>query len=248
MKAPISRRIFLGGGAGVLAQAQRIPPADRIAVGMIATGSRSHQLLEAIKRVDGTEITAVCDAYKGRVDRAVERTESRARAVANYKEILADPSIDAVTIGTPDHWHKQMVVEALEAGKDVYCEKPLTYTIDEGLEIAAVAERTAKIVQVGSQGISADNQKTLRQWIRSGKLGKVTMIRAAYNRNSKGVPGSIRSRRTPHRTRSIGRRFWGQPPSVISTWRGSSAGAATGNTPAVSQPTCSYTPATPYTS
>ncbi len=186
METPISRRIFLGAGAGVLAQAQSTSPADRITVGMIATGSRSHELLEAIKQVEGTEITAVCDAYKGRMERAVERTASRARAYSDYREILADTSIDAVTIGTPDHWHKQMVVEALEAGKDVYCEKPLTYTIDEGLEIAAVAEKTGKILQVGSQGVSGDNQKTLRRWIQSGKLGKVTMIRAAYNRNSKG--------------------------------------------------------------
>ena len=186
MQMPVSRRIFLGGGAGVLAQAQSVSPSDRISVGMIAVGSRSHELLEAIKQVEGTEIVSVCDAYQGRVERAVERTDSRAKGSGNYKEILDDPSIDAVTIGTPDHWHKQMVLEALAAGKDVYCEKPLTYTIDEGLEIAAAAEKSGRIVQVGSQGVSGDSQRTLRQWIRSGKLGQVTMIRAAYNRNSKG--------------------------------------------------------------
>ena len=182
----ITRRIFLGAGAGVLAQAQTVAPSDRIAVGMIATGSRSHELLEAIKQVEGTEIVGVCDAYTGRVQRAIERTDSRAKDYGSYQEILADPSIDAVTIGTPDHWHKQMVIEALEAGKDVYCEKPLTFTIDEGLEIAAVTEKTGKILQVGSQGISGGSQKELREWIRSGKLGEITMIRAAYNRNSAG--------------------------------------------------------------
>ena len=118
--------------------------------------------------------------------RAIERTDSRAKDYGSYEAILEDRSIDAVTIGTPDHWHKKMVVEALQAGKDVYCEKPLTFSVDEGLEIAAVAEKTGKILQVGSQGISGDNQKTLREWIRSGKLGQVTMIRAAYNRNSAG--------------------------------------------------------------
>ena len=183
---PLTRRIFLGAGAGALARAQRIAPSDRITVGMIAVGSRSHELLEAIKRVDGTEIVGVCDAYTGRVERAIERTESRAKNYASYKEILLDPSIDAVTIGTPDHWHKQMVVEALQAGKDVYCEKPLTFAVDEGLEIAATAEKTGKILQVGSQGISSDGTKVLRDWVQSGKLGQVTMIRAAYNRNSAG--------------------------------------------------------------
>ena len=183
---PLTRRLFLGAGAGVLAQAQSTAPSDRITVGMIAVGSRSHELLEAIKRVDGTEIVGVCDAYTGRVERAVERTGGRAKTYASYQQILADPSIDAVTIGTPDHWHRQMVVEALRADKDVYCEKPLTFTVDEGLEIARVAEKTGKILQVGSQGISGDNTEKLHEWIQSGKLGQVTMIRAAYNRNSAG--------------------------------------------------------------
>ncbi len=183
---PMTRRIFLGAGAGVLAQAQNAAPSDRITVGMIAVGSRSHELLEAIKKVEGTEIVGVCDAYAGRVERAVERTGGRAKTYASYEHILADPSIDAVTIGTPDHWHRQMVVEALRAGKDVYCEKPLTFAVDEGLEIAHVAEKTGKILQVGSQGISGDNTQKLRKWVQSGKLGQVTMIRAAYNRNSPG--------------------------------------------------------------
>ncbi len=182
----MTRRIFLGAGAGALAQAQDTVPSDRIAVGMIAVGSRSHELLEAIKQVPGTEIAGVCDAYSGRAERAIERTEGRAKDFGSYERILADPSIDAVTIGTPDHWHKRMVVEALEAGKDVYCEKPLTFAVDEGLEIAAVAERTGRILQVGSQGISAANQRKLRDWIREGRLGQITMIRASYNRNSAG--------------------------------------------------------------
>lgn len=183
---PLTRRVLLGAGAGMLARAQEFAPSDRITVGMIAAGSRSHELLEAIKKVPGTEIVGVCDAYSGRVERAIERTGSRARDYGSYERILSDPSIDAVTIGTPDHWHKRMVLEALEAGKDVYCEKPLTFTIDEGLEIAAAAEKSGKILQVGSQTISSRSSKKLRDWVQSGKLGQVTMIRAAYNRNSPG--------------------------------------------------------------
>ena len=182
----LTRRVFLGSGAGVLAQAQSIAPSDRITIGMIAAGSRSHQLLEALKKVPGTEVVGVCDAYTGRVQRAIERTDSRAKDYGRYERILEDPSIDAVTIGTPDHWHRQMVLEALRAGKDIYCEKPLTFTVDEGLEIADAAERAGKIVQVGSQTISSDGTKKLREWVRSGKLGQVTMIRAANNRNSAG--------------------------------------------------------------
>ena len=182
----VTRRIFLGGGAGVLAQAQNVAPSDRVTVGMIAAGSRTHELLEATKKVPGTEIVGVCDAYAGHVERAIERTDGRAKDYGTYEQILDDPSIDAVTIGTPDHWHRKMVLAALESGKEVYCEKPLTFTVDEGLEITEAAEQSGRILQVGSQTISSDGTKMLRDWVRSGKLGQVTMIRAAYNRNSAG--------------------------------------------------------------
>ena len=187
----VTRRTFLGatGAAGASASslanaANRSGPNDRITVGMIAVGSRAHELLEAIKQVDGTEIVAVCDAYSGRMERATRRTAGRAITHKNYQEIIADDSIDVVTVATPDHWHKTQVIEALQAGKDVYCEKPLTYAIDEGLEIAAAVKKSGRLLQVGSQGVSSQLQQKAREMIRSGKLGKVTMIRASYNRNT----------------------------------------------------------------
>jgi predicted dehydrogenase len=151
---------------------------------MIAAGSRAHELLEAIKRVEGTEIVGVYDAYKGRVERAIERTGGRAKAYPDWQSILADKSIDVVTIASPDHWHKAHVIAALEAGKDVYCEKPLTYTIADGLEIAAAVKKTGRLLQVGSQGMSSLTQKKAREMVQTGKLGKVTMVRASYNRNT----------------------------------------------------------------
>ena len=188
----ISRRRFLGTSAAVgtaagMAQSgppRPVGPNSRITIGMIAVGARAHELLEAIKRNTGTEIVAVCDAYKGRLDRAVQRTGGRAKIVADYREILADKSIDVVTVASPDHWHKTHVMEALKAGKDVYCEKPLTYTADEGAEILEAVKQTGKLVQVGSQGISSATQQQAREMSQSGKLGKVTMIRASYNRNT----------------------------------------------------------------
>ncbi len=190
MPSELTRRTFLGGagvlGATAAAAAQSTPrgPNDRITVGMIAVGSRAQELLEAIKRVEGTEIVAVCDAYTGRTERAVERTGGRAKVVGDPRAILADPSIDAVTIASPDHWHKDHVIEALRAGKDVYCEKPLTYTIDDGLEIIDAVKQTGRLLQVGSQGVSSQTQRKAREIIQSGQLGQVTMIRASYNRNT----------------------------------------------------------------
>jgi predicted dehydrogenase len=151
---------------------------------MIAVGSRAHELIEALKKIEGVEIVAVCDAYKGRAQRAVDRTEGRARIVADYGAILDDKGIDVVTVASPDHWHKDHVIDSLRAGKDVYCEKPLTYSIDEGEDILEAVRETGRFVQVGSQGMSTETQVKAREMIRSGRLGKVTMIRASYNRNT----------------------------------------------------------------
>ena len=180
----LTRRTFLGTAGTLSVAASQANPSDRINVGMIAVGSRSQELLEGIKRVAGTQIVGICDAYRGRLERAQERTEGRAKIYLNHEELLADPSIDVVTVGSPDHWHKEHVIAALEAGKDVYCEKPLTRTVIEGPEIAAAVKKSGKLVQVGSQGISASVQKKAREWVRLGKLGRVTMIRASYNRNT----------------------------------------------------------------
>lgn len=183
--ADLTRRSFLG-SAGALSVAAGPATAanDRINVGMIAVGSRSQELLEAIKKVPGTEIVGISDAYRGRLERAQERTGGRAKIYLNHEEMLADPNIDAVTVGSPDHWHKDHVIAALEAGKDVYCEKPLTKIISEGATIAAAVKKSGKLLQVGSQGISSNVQAKAREWIQAGKLGRVTMIRASYNRNT----------------------------------------------------------------
>src|SRR5262249_15752357 len=157
----------------------------KIAVGMIGAGARAHELMQAIlKRPEEGEIAGVVDAYKGRVERALERTGGRARVYANYQDLLAQKSIDAVVVATPDHWHRRIILDAIAAGKDVYSEKPMTYRTSEGVEIIAAARAAGRIVQVGSQGVSSDSDKKAKDLILSGKLGKVTMIRASYNRNT----------------------------------------------------------------
>ncbi len=134
--------------------------------------------------VPGVEIVGVCDAYTGRVARAIERTNGRAKDYGDWRQLLADPSIDAVIIATPDHWHKEQALEALAAGKDVYLEKPMTLRIDEGPEMIAAADASDRILQIGSNGMSSKLQQTAREIVKSGKLGRVTLIRAAYDRNT----------------------------------------------------------------
>ena len=194
----LSRREFLARStAGTVAAAtfSRSPvafaappdsPNDRLQLGIIGVGARVQSgLMEAAQAVPGVEIVGVCDAYKGRVQRAIARTNGRAKDYGEWKALLADPSIDAVIVGTPDHWHRIHVVEALRAGKHVYVEKPMTLTIDDGAPMIAAAQASGRVLQVGSQGMSSKTEETARDLIRGGKLGKVTMIRATYNRNTK---------------------------------------------------------------
>jgi predicted dehydrogenase len=159
---------------------------DKLTVGFIGTGARAHQLIESCKQVAGVEIVALCDAYKGRIERAQDRLHGQAKVYRDHRELLAAPGIDAVIVATPDHLHKTHVLAALEAGKDVYVEKPLAYSISEGLDIIAAAKRAGKIVQVGSQGVSSALQAKARELVASGRLGQVTMVRAVNNRNSPG--------------------------------------------------------------
>jgi predicted dehydrogenase len=163
-----------------------VPANERITVGMIGVGARAQQLMVSIMSLPNTEIVGVCDAYKGRLERAVERTKKRARVYPDYREILSDKSIDTVVIATPDHWHAPIAVAAVQAGKDVYIEKPLTYTVDEGNAIIGEVRKHSRILQVGSQGMSSRIQQKARELIASGRLGQVTMIRAFFNRNTAG--------------------------------------------------------------
>ena len=183
----LDRRSFLQTGAALAAgQLMKAAPSERITVGHIGCGARAHELMQAVMANPGTEIVGVVDAYTGRVERAIDRTHGRAKAYATHHDLLADKSIDAVVVATPDHWHKAIILDALRAGKDVYSEKPLTYRTSDGVEIIEAVRQSGRVLQVGSQGVSSRTQQTAKEWIRSGKLGKITMIRAAYNRNTAG--------------------------------------------------------------
>src|SRR6266481_608017 len=183
----MTRRAFIHTSAALsaAAQASKGSASDKITIGTIGTGARAQELMQAIlKRPQDAEIVGVVDAYKGRVERAVERTGGRAKVYGNYHDLLAQKSIDAVVVATPDHWHSRIILDAIAAGKDVYSEKPMTYRASEGGEIINAARSAGRIVQVGSQGVSSDSDKKAKDLILSGKLGKVTMIRASYNRNT----------------------------------------------------------------
>jgi predicted dehydrogenase len=188
--------VIAGAAAGVgapLAQAatantatRQVPASERLRLGFIGTGARAHQLIDACLAVPGLEVVSLCDAYTGRAERARHRSGGKAAIVSDYRTVLDDRTVDAVFIVTPDHWHKTMAVTAVEVGKDVYLEKPMTYAADEGTAIIAAVDRTRRVLQVGSQGVSSAQQIAAREIVRSGRLGQVTLVRANYNRNSAG--------------------------------------------------------------
>jgi len=154
---------------------------DRIRIGVIGTGGRARGLMTLLKRLPGNEMVALCDVYEPRVLQAAEIVGSPAvTKVADYRRILDDRGIDAVVIGTPDHWHKQITLDAVAAGKDVYVEKPVSHTIAEGAELVRAIEASKQIVQTGTQQRSWDHFVLGKQLVDAGRLGQITFVQTYW--------------------------------------------------------------------
>ena len=145
---------------------------------------RGCELLKASLRVPGVECVAVSDLWEGRLTAAQETLKKQVATSRNYKEILDRKDIDAVIVSCTDHQHRRVVVDACAAGKDVYCEKPLSHTVDDGFAMIAAAQKNNRILQVGSQRVSSILYEKAREIYASGKLGEVCCIEAYWDRNS----------------------------------------------------------------
>ena len=180
---PTSRRTFLytlTAAAPLAAQA----PKDAVRLGFIGSGIRGKQLIDEFKEVPGSKGIAVADLYDGCLQRAKEQLGDTIQATKDYRAVLDNKDVDAVVIATPDHWHEKIVLDALSAGKHVYIEKPMTWSLAEGPRIVAAAKKSGKVLQVGSQAKTSALTAKAREIIASGALGKVNMIRMANHRNS----------------------------------------------------------------
>jgi predicted dehydrogenase len=176
-----TRRTFLTATSGLvlgtrLAASSVQGANDRVRIGVIGTGGRARGLMNLLKKLPGNEMVAVCDVYEPRLLQAAEIAGTTAVKVVDYRRILDDRQIDAVVIGSPDHWHKTMTLDAVAAGKDVYVEKPVSHSIAEGAEMVRVIEASKQIVQTGTQQRSWDHWMLGKQIIDSGRLGQITFV------------------------------------------------------------------------
>jgi predicted dehydrogenase len=191
-----SRRDFLKSVATVTAaaptllQAQapqpsgRVSPNDRIRLAAIGVGIRGQQDLRSALKSPGVELAEVADVYEGRLAFAREVWGSQVAATRDYRETLARPDIDAVVVATPDHWHRQIAIDAMKAGKDVYVEKPMVQELDEGALVIEAARQTGRILQVGSQHPSSIVYAKAKELFRAGAIGELNLVEAWINRNS----------------------------------------------------------------
>jgi predicted dehydrogenase len=155
-----------------------------VRLGFIGVGIRGTLLMEAAAGIPGVEVKVAADCYKGHLDAARELISPAPDTTGDYRAVLARPDVDAVVIATPDHWHLPMTQEALAAGKHVYIEKPMTHRWEDGEAFIAAAERSGKVVQVGSQYMSMGAAQTAAEFVRSGRLGQVTLVEGRFHRNT----------------------------------------------------------------
>jgi predicted dehydrogenase len=183
----MNRRTFLVSGATAFGAGAA--PSDRIVIGVIGSGGRGTFVMSVFQKDPSVRVGAICDVYEPNLEGALSAAKaqgSAAKAYRNYKDLLADPAIDAVLIATPEHWHHRMVLDALAAGKDVYVEKPLCQTPEQGAELVAAEQRSKNIVQVGMQRRSYDLYIEARKVAAAGTLGPVRMIRSWWLNNYLG--------------------------------------------------------------
>lgn len=190
MKSEVTRRKFIAGSAAsvaaVAASSSRVLGANnRLRIGIIgcgglATGAHMPSLLK-MKESDNCEIVAVSDIYDKRLDNAVQMTG--AKPYKDYRALLDNKDIDYVTIATPEHWHARMTLDAADARKHVYCEKPMTWSIDQAKQVVAKVKHTGIKMQVGVQGMSDDSYEAAQKYIKEGVLGKIVAAQIDYSRN-----------------------------------------------------------------
>lgn len=157
---------------------------DKIRIGLIGAGIIGHYDTDAALTIEGIELAAACDLYTGRLEYVREKYGKDLFTTRDYREILARPDIDAVLVCTPDHWHQRIAIDAMNAGKHVYCEKPMVQRIEDGQAIIETQKATGKVLQVGSQRASSVAVLEAKKVLQSGVIGDLTFVSAYCDRST----------------------------------------------------------------
>src|SRR6185503_4836067 len=162
---------------------------DRVRVGFIGVGNRGDQVLDAFLEQKDVDVVAICDIYQPYVEFAQAKCGSKPKGLRDYRRLLEMKDVDAVVIGTPDHWHALQMIQACQAGKDVYVEKPLSLCVAEGRKMVEAARKYDRVAQVGIQRASSPMVNEAVGLIRDGAIGKVMRARAFHVQNEwpKGI-------------------------------------------------------------
>jgi predicted dehydrogenase len=163
---------------------RQVTPNDRIRIGLIGAGGMGFGDTETALQVKGVELVAAADLYDGRLARVKEAFGKNVVTTRDYREVLARQDIDAVIIATPDHWHSKISIDAMKAGKDVYCEKPVVQLLDEGRAVIDAQRETKRIFQVGSQFVSSILYQKAKEMLAAGKIGELNLVDSTLLRRS----------------------------------------------------------------
>ncbi len=200
MKKDFSRREFLQRSAGATGAyvaartmildpekiplpSSAVPPSDRVRFGIIGVGMQGSGLLSNAIQLPGVECAAAADLYDGRHTLAKEIAGAKITTTRRYQELLDNKEIDCIVAAVPDHWHKKVVVDAVSAGKDIYCEKPMSHSAADGVAMVAAAQKTGRIVQIGSQRVSSVICTKAKELLASGIIGTLTLVEGSLGRN-----------------------------------------------------------------
>src|SRR5579871_4153453 len=180
-----TRRHFLAATAAapLLAQVKPRSANDNIQIAIIGAGGMGSEDVKS-SIAAGSKLVAASDIYQGRLTRMQEVYGKGIFITRDYREVLARPDIDAVIVGTPDHWHQKIAIDAMNAGKDVYCEKPMVQHVDDGKPVVEAWQKSNRIMQVGSQRVSSIVYQKAKDLLKSGAIGQLNMVEAWWDRNS----------------------------------------------------------------
>ena len=185
----LTRRAFTAAAMTAASYRRILGANDRLRMGYIGLGNRGDQVHEAFLEYGDQQTAAVCDLRDDYMDFAIKKSHSEAKKYTDYRKLIEDKSIDAVVIATPDQWHALMFVQACHAGKDVYCEKPLSLTVAEGRKMVDTWNATKRVAQIGIQRRSAPFLKEAVDFVHAGGIGDVTVARGFHIQNEwpKGI-------------------------------------------------------------